>query len=397
MSFKLIFLFSFINNCVFANCCQCCCCCKVPGINKSIDKNSKKSLDFKKWGKIEKSQEIFNYIEKQDIREFKILNKNRIGMILGDGTFKIYEILKNDDNIVLKDISQELEKKCSAKPIQNHFESIIELNSCQFVLINTKNYKSYISVYDDFYNGNQLGAIDDLCWDIKNSRLLDKLYKIEEDKFVALGKGFIHIYKLETEPKLIYKLDNKLDNYDVLKVGNKLIVTNSGNKITIINLDSHTNEILENVESISNSGALCSYDDKSDIVFIGYNKGLNIISLEEKKLIKNIPLGCKVTSICRLNIGSSTCFDLLLGINESISGDSNCKLLQLRIHIERNKEINCKIVSNKKILMTFGEISGLTNSLFCNEEIKVLGNNGTEQLIFFTEGFQKKSLRILSI
>ena len=47
--------------------------------------------------------------------------------------------------------------------------------------------------------------------------------------------------------------------------------------------------------------------------------------------------------------------------------------------------------------MTFGEISGLTNSLFCNEEIKVLGNNGTEQLIFFTEGFQKKSLRILSI
>ena len=101
------------------------------------------------------------------------------------------------------------------------------------------------------------------------------------------------------------------------------------------------------MESNENPNIICKYYNRNDIVFVAYNKGINIVSIINKSIIANIKTYEMITCLCpfitHLNYNKNIIFCLLWGIKKKVYNKNvnyNYNFVQLGFsNINSNKKI----------------------------------------------------------
>ena len=232
------------------------------------------------------------------------------------------------------------------------------------------------------------------CW--KNILVFQKANKYE-----LMNKYFIGEY-----------------TFTVLELSpNVIISSHSDSKsLRVHNLTKYKSFKISGIESNENNNIICKYNNQNEIVFVAYNKGINIVSVINRCLIQKIELNEIISGlspmIINLDIGkgkTKKIFGLLCGAKRQIYGEKvnyAYSLLQLGFNINNkdigtidprnNKLIECKEISRKDRIHYY-DINNIINSVFCknNDTLKIIENKD-EQWIF-TSGNEDKKLSIWKI
>ena len=336
--------------------------------NNKEEKNKDK---IKYTGIIEQYNSKLNHKDKACITSFSILRNNRIMLTFKEGKVKIFKLVTNNDNIELKEIIiMELDEYC--------FNYGIELKNGNIALCSEDSTLNIIKLsYDDDNKQNEENDINQIQ-DKQNYSIIQKIDLKDEPFYIIkeLAKGELiiggwnHLLIFAILPYSDkYELINKVFIEDrtfsliELSVGEIISSQCYSKTLTIYNIYECEIKIINNIESNENPNIICKYNDKNDIVFVAHDKGINIVSVTDKCLIKNIRLKDIVSSLCPLNILAYTekgkddkeMFTLLVGTKKRVIG-RNVNYIYNIIHIGFNffnKSNKGEIIYNTKIKENF--------------------------------------------
>ena len=204
-----------------------------------------------------------------------------------------------------------------------------------------------------------------------------------------------------------YELINKIFIKDrtfsliELSIGEIIASQCYSKSLTIYNLNEYEINIIENVESNENPNIICKYNNRNDIVFVAYNKGINIVSIINKSIIANIKTYEMITCLCpfitHLNYNKNIIFCLLCGIKKKVYNQNvnyNYNFVQLGFNNINSNNKNQKkeiIIYKEKNKVHFHEIRAIENILFSNNNII---NISKEEQLIISMGNEDKKLII---
>ena len=363
--------------------------------------------------------------DKTCITSFSILRNNRILLTFKEGKVKIYKLVTTNDKIELKEIIiMELDEYC--------FNYGIELKNGNIALCSEDSTLNIIKlIYDDEKKQNKEKDINQ----IQNNKyyLIIQKIDLEDEPFYIIKEltkgeliigGWNHLLIFAILPysdkyELINKvfIDDRTFSLIELSVGEIISSQCYSKTLTIYNIYECETSIINNIESNENPNIICKYNDKNEIVLIAYDKGINIVSVIDKCLIKNIPLKDIVSSLCPLKTyiyikkgkDEKEIFTLLVGTKKRVFDRNvnyiyNIKQIAFNLSNKNNKgeiiynkeikEIIEKIISEKEAVH-FNEIKQINiiekNDIFSNKdkaqkkENKIIISMGSEdkKLIFW--------------
>ena len=331
--------------------------------NNKEEKNKDK---IKYTGIIEQYNSKLNHKDKACITSFSILRNNRIMLTFKEGKVKIFKLVTNNDNIELKEIIiMELDEYC--------FNYGIELKNGNIALCSEDSTLNIIKLsYDDDNKQNEENDINQIQ-DKQNYSIIQKIDLKDEPFYIIkeLAKGELiiggwnHLLIFAILPYSDkYELINKVFIEDrtfsliELSVGEIISSQCYSKTLTLYNIYECEIKIINNIESNENPNIICKYNDKNDIVFVAHDKGINIVSVTDKCLIKNIVFEDIISSLCPLNINSKTektkddkeIFTLLVGTKKRVIGRKVNYIYNI-IHIGfnfSNKSNKGEIIYNTK-------------------------------------------------
>ena len=384
----------------------------------NIDQNNiieRKYQTIKVLEKIENCERKLHNKEERCIKCFSILRNNRILLVFKSGIIKVYEFENNDnpnesDQIKLKEIlNLQQEEYC--------FNYCIELHNGNIAICSEDNTIKIIKLLFD----------EEIKENIDNYKLLqqineiDPIYVIKELKNKSLVLGCwrnMLVYQKVDKYELMTKLFLEDHTFSILELSpNEIISSHTQTKtLTFHNLNKYKAFTINNIESNENNNIICKYNNKNEIVFVGYNKGINIVSIIYKCLIQKIEIWDIITSLSpmmfHLDFGDGKkeqVFGLLCGVKKKIYFSKTnyiYNLLQIGFNLnykdrgiidsKSNKKIDCQKISIKEKIH-FYDINMIENSIFCknNDSLKININKKVQWI--FTSGNEDKTLKIWKI
>ena len=227
---------------------------------------------------------------------------------------------------------------------------------------------------------------------------------------------------------LVFQESHEYELINILKIGeytfsllelspNEIVASHSDSKtLTIHNFNDYNSYKIKEIESNENNNIICKYNNKNEIIFVAYDKGISIVSIIKRCLIQKIELGVIISGLCpmiiHLDIGNGKnekIFGLLCGAKRKVYGEKvnfAYSLLQLGFNINNkdmgiidekdDKKIEWKILSRKDRIH-FYDINNIKNSIFCqnNDTLKI--NENKEEQWIFSSGNEDKRLNIWKI
>ena len=351
--------------------------------------------------------------EERCITSFAILRNNKILLTLKGGIIKIYKFIHpgggNTNKIELIELIRiEEEEYC--------FNYGIELKNGDLAVCSEDSTIKIIKII--FNNIDNNLEENNIIKDNNESKYLiiqkinlvhEPLYIIKEfsNGELIIG-GWEYILFFVKVPSINkYELINKIFIKDrtfsliELSIGEIISSQCYSKTLTIYNLNTYEINIIQNVESNENPNIICKYNSRNDIVFVAYNKGVNIISIINKSIIANIKTYEMITCLCpfitHLNYNKNIIFCLLCGIKKKVYNQNvnyNYNFVQLGFNNINSNNKNQKIeiiIYEEKNKVHFHEIRAIENILFSNNNI--LNINKEEQLII-SMGNEDKKLKI---
>jgi len=306
-----------------------------------------------------------NHKDKTCITSFSILRNKRIMLTFKEGKVKIYEIFTNKDKIELKEIIlMELDEYC--------FNYGIELKNGNIALCSEDSTLNIIKLtYDKDNSQNKDNDTN------KNYSIIQKI-NLEDEPFYIIKEltkneliigGWNHLIIFAILPHTDkYELINKVfiedRTFSLIELSCGEIISSQcySKTLKIYNIYEGKTEIINNIESNENPHIICKYNNKNEIVLVAYDKGINIVSVLDKCLIKNIAFKDIVSSICSLSTfiykqkgengeDFKEIFSLLVGTkkrvyNKNVNYIYNIKHIGFNISNKNNKG---EIIYNTKI------------------------------------------------
>ena len=354
--------------------------------------------------KIENCEKKFEKRDERCITSFALLRNNKIVLTFKGGIIKFYEFIKHHNEIQLIELLRlEEDEYC--------FNYAIELYDGNVAVCSEDGTVKIIELLLDMENNNEKYKIIQIIKEMKD----DPIYIIKEleNKNLVLGcwKNIL-VYQKAEEYELINKI--KIDEYtfSILEISpNEIIASHSDSKtLTGHNFNNYKFYKIENVESNENNNIICKYNNKKDIIFVGFNKGINIVSIEKKILLNKIEINEIISSLCpiemNIKIGNENkkIWGLMLGAKRKVFGEKvNYAYSMIQIGFNLNeinegiinddKNIKMEIIS-KKDRIHYYDITNLQNSIWNkNKDTLNIIENKDEQWIF-SSGNEDKLIKI---
>ena len=339
----------------------------------------------KKFEVIQKIENCNKMLEKKDdrcITSFTLLKNNRIVITFKGGIIKFYEFTKiNGEILLIELIRLEEDEYC--------FNYAIELQ-----------------------DRNVAACSEDGT--VKNNDPIYTIKELENQNLVLGCWKNILVYQKASEYELINKIKINEYTFSILEISpNEIIASHSESKtLTGHNFRNYKFYSIKDIESNENCNILCKYKNQRDIIFVAFDKGINIVSIAKKILIKKIMLNEIISSLCpiemKVDLGgeNKTIWGLMLGAKRKIFGEKvNYAYSMLQIGFNLNekdegiltddgkKDIEYKIISRKDRIHYY-DITNLQNSLWekNKDSLKILENKD-EQWIF-SSGNEDKLIKI---
>ena len=383
--------------------------------------NNYKNRKIKIIDKIENCDRMSTKKEERCITCFAILRNNRIAISFKTGILKFYELIKNSILGIKKPFKSnaiELKELLRLEEEEYCFNYVIELFNGDVAVCSEDSTLKIIELYFDEQKSNKKYNIIQTI----NEKEQAPIYIIKELGNTNLVLGCwrnIIVYQKANEYELINKIIIDDYTFSLLELSPNVIISSHSNTktLTIHNLNDYSIDTIKNIESNENNNIICKYNDKNDIVFVAFNKGINIVSVIKKCLIQIITLNEVITGLCpmmaNLDVGNGKkekIFTLLCGEKEQLYNQKinyMYNLTQIAFNFNDrdkgvidSKDINRKIdyeIISKKNLIHFYDITNIQNTSFCknNDSLKIT-NNKDEQWIF-SSGNEDKTLNIWKI
>ena len=369
--------------------------------------------------KISKYQLYYKNENQRCITSFAILKNNKILLTFKGGIIVIYEFIKiseqkKEDKFILKEIiNVQKDEYC--------FNYGIELKNGNLAICSED---STINIFKLIFNKNCKKKIDN------NNNNNNQNYDLDIIQNINLGDYPLYIIKEFTNEELVIGSWNHIYIFIILKNFNKyelvsnliikdrtfsLIELNKGEIIssqcysktlTIYDMQNHKFNIIKNIESNENPNIICKYNNKNDIVFVAFDKGINIVSIINKCLIEKFTTKEIISSICPFisHLKQKEILTILCGTKERIyNANVNYKYNLIQICFDLKEEINknkknSKVIEEKKIKgyrfpgkesIHYYDIKQIENIMFCNNNIFDIKK---EEQIIITIGSEDKNL-----
>ena len=374
----------------------------VSEVSKIIPKIPK---EFRVLEKIENCELKLENRDERCITCFELLRKNRILIVFKGGIIKIYELEKNGNVLQLKELLRlEEDEYC--------FNYGIELKDGNLAVCSEDGTIKIIKLlFDEKVQTNEKHKIIQKMTD-KNQDPLYTIKQLEnEDLAVGCWKNIL-IYQKADKFELINKIYVNEYTFSILELTPNVIVTShtESKSLTIHDLNNYENDVIKDIESNENNNIICKYNNKNEIVLVAYDKGINIVSIVKKCLIKKIVLNEIISGLCPImmdsDIGGRTekICGVLCGAKRKIYGENvnyAYSLLQIGFNlndkdqgeIDIEKDIEYKRISVKDRVHYY-DVNNLKNSLFLkNNETLTIKDDKNEQWIF-SAGNEDKLLKI---
>ena len=245
----------------------------------------------------------------------------------------------------------------------------------------------------------------------------DPIYIIKElqNQHLVLGcwKNIL-VYQKASKYELINKIKCGEYTFSILEISpNEIVATHSDSKtLTGHNFNNYEFYSIENIESNENNNIISKYNNTRDIIFVGFDKGINIVSIVNKILIKKIILNEIISSVCPIEMNvdlgytNKKVWGVMLGAKRKVYGEKvnfAYSMLQIGfnlnekdegvIHANDNKDIKYEIISRKDRIHYY-DITNLQNSIWDkNKDSLNFIENKDEQWIF-TSGNEDKLIKI---
>jgi hypothetical protein len=377
----------------------------VSEINNIIPKIPK---EFRVIEKIENCELKLENRDERCITSFELLKKNRILIVFKGGIIKIYELEKNGNVIQLKELLRlEEDEYC--------FNYGIELKDGNLAVCSEDGTIKIIKLlFDENVQTNEKHKIIQKMED-KNQDPLYTIKQLEnEDLAVGCWKNIL-IYQKAEKFELINKIYVNEYTFSILELTPNVIVTShtESKSLTIHDLNNYENDVINNIESNENNNIICKYNNKNEIVLVAYDKGINVVSIVKKCLIKTIVLDQTISGLCPIMMNTDVggrnekIFGVLCGAKRRIFGENvnyAYSLLQLGFNlnekdkgeIDIDKAIEYKEISRKDRVHYY-DINNLKNSIFLkNNDTLAIKDDKNEQWIF-SAGNEDKLLKIWKV
>ena len=366
--------------------------------------------------KIENCKLKLNNKDERCITSFAILRNNRILLTFKGGIIKIYEFEKNPNSPA--DINN---------PNEIQLKEIVRLEEEEYCF----NYGI------EFQNGN-IGVcsedgtvkiiqlfLDEKPKDNIKYKIIQKINEQNQDPIYTMkeliNEGLILgcwknilLFQKANEYQLINKLFMGDYTFSIIELSpNVIVASHSETKtLTVYDLNEYDKYTIEGVESNENNNIICKYNNENDIIFVAYDKGINIVSITKKCLIKKIELNEIISSLCPMELMLDTgdgktkkVFGLLCGAKRNVYGEKvnfAYSFLQIGFNINNedkgeinstDKDIEYKIISRKDRIHYY-DVTNIYNSLFnINNNSLKINENKNDQWIF-SSGSEDKLLKI---
>ena len=374
------------------------------------------NLIKKKFEVIQKIENCENKFEKKDercITSFAILKNNRIVLTYKGGIIKFYQFYKNQNDIHLIELIRlEEDEYC--------FNYAIELQDDNIAACSEDGTVKIIQLFLDNKAKTQTEEaskekyrIIQIIKEMNN----DPIYIIKElqNQHLVLGcwKNIL-VYQKASKYELINKIKFGEYTFSILEISpNEIVATHSDSKtLTVHNFNNYKFNTIENIESNENTNIICKYKNNRDIVLVGFDKGINIVSIVNKILIKKIILNEIISSVCPiemevdLGLNKTKIWGVMLGAKRKVYHEKvnyAYSMLQIgfnlneneqgEIDIENNKDIKYEFISRKDRIHYY-DITNLQNVLWNkNKESLDIMDNKNEQWIF-SSGNEDKLIKI---
>jgi WD40 repeat protein len=371
-------------------------------VNNIIPKIPK---EFRVIEKIENCELKLENRDERCITSFELLRNNRILITFKGGIIKIYELEKIGNVIQLKELLRlEEDEYC--------FNYGIELKDGNLAVCSEDGTIKIIKLlFDENVQSNEKHKIIQKMED-KNQDPLYTIKQLEnEDLAVGCWKNIL-IYQKADKFELINKIYVNEYTFSILELTPNVIITShtESKSLTIHDLNNYENDVIKDIESNENNNIICKYNNKNEIVLVAYDKGINIVSIVKKCLIKKIVLNEIISGLCPImmdaDVGGKNekIWGVLCGAKRKIYGENvnyAYSLLQIGFNlnnkgkgeIDIEKEIEYKEISRKDRVHYY-DVNNLKNSIFLkNNDTLTIKDDKNEQWIF-SAGNEDKLLKI---
>jgi hypothetical protein len=366
--------------------------------------------------KIENCKLKLNNKDERCITSFAILRNNRILLTFKGGIIKIYEFEKNVNSP--SDINN---------PNEIQLKEIVRLEEEEYCFnygIELKNGNIGVCSEDGTVKIIQL-FLDEKPKDNIKYKIIQKLDEQNRDPIYTMkeliNEGLILgcwknilLFQKANEYQLINKFFMGDYTFSILELSpNVIVASHSETKtLTVYDLNEYDKYTIEGVESNENNNIICKYNNENDIIFVAYDKGINIVSITKKCLLKKIELDEIISSLCPMELMLDTgdgkikkVFGLLCGAKRKIYGEKvnfAFSFLQIGFNINNedkgeinstDKDIKYNIISRKDRIHYY-DVTNIYNSIFnINNNSLKINENKNDQWIF-SSGSEDKLLKI---
>lgn len=439
-----IILYYFINNintyCECYQCCECCklCCliCKKPKIpeipnisnnnnkNHNIDNNNDDNEIIYN-SKIDNNEELLSSKEERCIQDFNLLDDDKIAICYKAGIFNIHKIIEKDNKFTFENIiHKEDDEYC--------FNKIIKLKDNKILLVSED---GTIKIYKIDYNLKKVDLFQKIepnnndtintVIELKNGDIAIGcwkeviIYNLNNDNYEEKKRYYFGTYCcsiLEIEPNIISVTNcdkNTLFIIDLNKCNDKIIaVYDDLTKSYLNNKNLNDKGIvkIDNIKSGEYSNNQVYLKDKK-LLFVANSEdinsentcvgGINIIDINNKKLLKYIDLDYGLNSLSIINNYNkeNSTFEILGGCKIKIYGEKvNFKynIAQFEFDLKDINNINFKVISELERAHYCG-ITKIQNSLYSKNCNNLIFNKDNKNQIIFTIGSEDKLMKIFKI
>ena len=367
--------------------------------------------------KIENCKLKLDNRDERCITSFAILRNNKILLTYKGGIIKIYEFEKNINSP--SDINN---------PNEIQLKEILRLEEEEYCFnygIELKNGNVGVCSEDGTVKIIQL-FLEEKPKDNIKYRIIQKIEEQNQDPIYTMKEldneslilgcwKNLLLFQKANEYELLNKIPIGDYTFSVLELSpNVVVCSHSETKtLSVHDFNEYEDYSIQNIESNENNNIICKYNNKNEIVFVGYDKGVSIVSIINKCLIKKIELGEIISGLCpmgvMLDLGdgrTKKVFGLLCGAKRKIYGEKvnfAYSLLQLGFNMNNedkgeinstdNKDIEYTIISRKDRVHYY-DVTNLQNSIFsCNNNSLKINENKNDQW-FFSSGNEDKLLKI---
>ena len=412
---------------------------EIPSLENDINKENKKiekhettqdivpekPKEIKIIEKIEDCKTKLRNKDERCITSFAILRNNRILLTLKGGFIKFYEFKKNINNMPSNIENDnniyeiELKEILRLEEDEYCFNYGIELFDGNVAVCSEDGTVKIIQLFFD-ENLAETGEKYKIIQFIEEKNQ-DPIYTIKEITNHNLVLGCwknILVFQKANEYELVNKILVGEYTFTILELSPNVIVSShtESKSLRVHNLINYKIFQINNIESNENNNIICKYNNQNEIVFVAYDKGINIVSIINRCLIQKIELGEIISGlspmIMDVDIGNgktTKIFGLLCGAKRKIYGENvnyAYSLLQLGFNInsknpgiidlKNDKKIEC-IELSRKDRIHYYDINNIINSAFCKniDTLNIIENKG-EQWIF-SSGNEDKLLSIWKI